>query len=257
MVVIKYGKRKLIFFLFIVSFFVIYSPNSDKSVKANEIWAPGKNLNQRFDSIDINIVKNFAPILHFHPNEGIQCCYPSSAEDAYPRAKLGKTGKYLLPKLMALNTPCYFEALYTSNGFRIKYWFWYNYNDYPTGPNLWGSHPGDWEYLEVKFENDKPYEYIFSNHKGKRVKNSYQVRTKNNQVKVWVGNGSHANYESPDPSAIASILGFSDKIANGGSIWDTANNLKDIRNTIFCRDNYLGDWGDGKKIFGPLNRMKN
>jgi hypothetical protein len=215
----------------------------------------GKSLIARFETIDISIVQKFAPILNFHPNEGLQCCYPSSAEEAYPRAKSGKTGKVKAPKTFDDNAPCYFEALYTENGFRIKYWFWYNYNDYPTGPNLWGCHPGDWEYLEIYFENEQPYLYHFSNHKGVRARGVSDVTIVDNHVEVWVGSGSHANYESAMPLRKSSVLGFSDKVATGGAIWNTANNLTDIRNTNFCQENYVGDWGDGKKIFGPLNRM--
>lgn len=213
------------------------------------------NLTARFESVDISLIRKYAPILHFHPNEGKQCCFPSSAEMAYNRAKLGKTGKHKVPKSLESETPCYYEALYTKIGFRIKYWFWYNYNDYPTGPDLWGNHPGDWEYLEIYFENNQPYQYHFSNHKGARIKYMSEISTVNSQVKVWVGSGSHANYESPDPANINSILGFTDKVSGGGAIWNTAINLVDVRNTNFCNDHFVGDWGDGKKIYGPISRL--
>lgn len=213
------------------------------------------NLSTRFEAIDVTLVKEYAPILNFHPNEGKQCCFPSSAEDAYQRAKQGKTGKNKEPKLLKPESPCYYEALNTKNGFRIKYWFWYNYNDYPTGPDPLGSHPGDWEYIEIYFENERPFLYQFSNHSGARIKDMKEITTISNQVEVWVGSGSHANYESSNPENIHSVLGFPDLVAAGGAKWNTANNLVDIRNTNFYYDNFMNDWGDGKKIYGPLNRM--
>lgn len=245
----------LILFLFSIS---VSCQNKNVIVHEEEInSAPGNSSFERYEMIDFDIVKKYAPILNFHPKEGIQCCFPSCAEDAYPKAKKGKIGKNKTPKTLNENAPCYFEAFQTAEGYKIKYWFWYNYNDYPTGPNLWGNHAGDWEYLEIYFKNDVPYQYNFSNHTTVRVKKPTEVTIADNQVNVWVGKGSHANYESPNPKKKWSVLGFPDIIANGGPVWNTANNLIDIRNTIFCQDNYLGDWGDGKKIFGPLSRVNN
>jgi hypothetical protein len=216
----------------------------------------------RYLEIDINTVAKFAPQLHFHPSEGNQCCYPSSAEIAYPRAKIGQTGEHRIPKNLEHYAPCYYEAFGSEDAFRIKYWFWYNYNDFPQGPDhliffdLPGSHPGDWEYIQIFFLNGTPYQYNFSNHKGARMKKPHEVSVVNNLLQVWVGNGSHANYESPNPTNIASYYGFSDEVKDGGSVWYTGNNLVFVLNTNFGIDNYLGDWGDGEKIFGPLNKTE-
>jgi hypothetical protein len=233
--------------LFFLSISLVFGKNNDWNI-------PGANDNSRYDSIDIKIVRKYAPALHFHPKEGKHCCFPSSAEDAYPRARIGKTGEYRFPKELNENAPCYYEAFHTLRGFRIKYWFWYNYNDYPSGPKFLGCHPGDWEYMEIYFDKGKPYQYNFSNHNGTRNKNLNEVKIINNHVQVWCGMGSHANYEAPRPLNISSVLGFSDKVADGGSVWHTENNLVNVMNTNFGKDKYVGDWGDGKKIYCPVSR---
>ncbi|MGE5424189.1 MAG: hypothetical protein ACM3N9_02430 [Syntrophothermus sp.] len=244
---------KILFFS-ILTFSIFHALGVHAREKSRKEEKAEINFTTRVDSIDLSFAGRYAPILHFHPNEGKQCCYPSSAEVAYSRAKIGRTGKLKAPKVLDPGAPCYYEALRTMNGFRIKYWFWYNYNDYPSGPDLWGSHPGDWEFLEIYFEHNKPVRYHFSNHNGFRSRALNELTFSGDRVEVWVGSGSHANYESEHPVKISSVLGFSDKVAGGGQTWNTGASLVDIRNTIFWKENYTGDWGDGKKIFGPISR---
>ncbi|MEI7663375.1 MAG: hypothetical protein WCK34_14300, partial [Bacteroidota bacterium] len=138
-----------------------------------------------------------------------------------------------------------------SAGYSIRYWFWYNFNDFPQGPDVEGSHPGDWEYVQLFFYNNNTlYQVNFSNHTGARKKGPGQVYMTDNHVHVWVGNGSHANYESQNPPDIYCWGPWCDEVNGFGPVW-TCINLVNVYKTTFGRDNYCGDWGDGDGVFGP------
>lgn len=57
---------------------------------------------------------------------------------------------------------------------------------YISGPDFFGSHPGDWEYMEIFFDKEKPYQYNFSNHNGARNKSIDEVKIINTHVQVGV-----------------------------------------------------------------------
>ncbi|MFZ4779342.1 MAG: hypothetical protein ACOYM3_28610, partial [Terrimicrobiaceae bacterium] len=131
---------------------------------------------------------------------------------------------------------------------------WYLFNDFPEGPNPLGSHSGDWESVEVLLDDAIPRGYFLSNHHGARfVTFSSAQRTVDGRIEVWVGKGSHANYERPD-AAVYCILGFCDEIDETGLVFDTRDALKDVSETNFWKQNYCGDWGDGAGIYGPPKR---
>lgn len=218
------------------------------------------------------IVTMHAPILTFHPDEGSQCCYPSDAEEAYlklccylyyPTPFCGEPldpiycGVSLKwPTTLIPNTPCYFQIAEGPQGgvpcnvTRIKYWFWYNFNDFPEGP-IWGSHPGDWESVEVVLVNGNVHVYLLSSHGDECIPGGcipvwpQEAILENGHIKVWAGNGSHANYPSPNSAVYCDEeLGvyFCDQIANSDSVWYTMDNLKAITATNFA--DYTGQWGD-------------
>ncbi len=218
------------------------------------------------------LIKKYAPVLSFHPREGGQCCYPGNAEEAYELIRTNRFSENRTPRTMNENAPCYFQFLpnfsflMAPNLTRIKYWFWYNFNDFPQGPDIAGSHEGDWEAVEVILTNNVPYVFFLSNHKGFIQKwPEEMIMVNNTHPKVWVGNGSHANYPSPNYQPYCLDVGFTsycDEIADGGSVWYTENNLVNIRNTNFGRDNYLFLWGchdysmiEGQPPLSPLARQ--
>ncbi|WP_375773370.1 PLAT/LH2 domain-containing protein [Archangium gephyra] len=133
---------------------------------------------------------------------------------------------------------------------RIKYWFWYNFNDYPTGPDPLGHHEGDWEHVEVivtGFQASQVLAYILSNHDKRITLWPGTVTKTGTHPHVWVANGSHACYPSPGaPLYNFSKLGmsFADELADGGAQWATWENLKDMDQTTFARENFLGRWGN-------------
>jgi hypothetical protein len=200
------------------------------------------------------IVRLYAPVLSFHPKEGGQCCYPSDAEQAFAEGRLGKEVRE--PKSLIPGTPCYYQTAQglqqgnLCNVTRIKYWFWYNYNDFPECPDVGGSHPGDWESVEVVLVWGQVYVYLLSNHDGCIAVWPGAAKlaedADNTHIKVWVGNGSHANYPSPTYKVycFTSFLGGSccDEIKDGGSLWATMDSLKAIAETNFA--GYPGKWGD-------------
>ncbi|MHA1137235.1 MAG: hypothetical protein ACTSSE_12185 [Candidatus Thorarchaeota archaeon] len=61
----------------------------------------------------IELVKAYAPILHFHPDESSHCCFPSDAEKIYElyhenwdRFEVTKT-----PTTLDELTPCYYYTV--------------------------------------------------------------------------------------------------------------------------------------------------
>lgn len=208
------------------------------------------------------VVRIHAPVLSFHPEEGSQCCYPSDAEEAFKNLDcyffpFCEGYPFRVPKTLNPNTPCYFQIAegpqlgVPYDVTRIKYWFWYNFNDFPEGPDLWGSHTGDWESVEVVLINGKVHVYLLSSHGDENIPGGYipvwpdEAILENGHIKVWAGSGSHANYPSPNSTVYCDEevgLHFCDHIADGGSVWYTMNNLKPIVNSNFA--GYEGHWGD-------------
>ncbi|MFW9788080.1 MAG: hypothetical protein ACFFE2_07195 [Candidatus Thorarchaeota archaeon] len=216
-----------------------------------------------------SIVKRYAPILHFHPDEGDFCCYPSDAEEVYSQFH-GDWDLFVedrRPKKLRSSTPCYYEFWENSKLTQIRYWFWYRYNDFPGAPLGLGKHVGDWECVEVRFFGSVTVEeaiWILSNHLEARLAAISStipgfVRedaiVDDEQLNVWSALGSHANYPSPTskPRCYARI--FCDKIADGGLIWNTQDNLRLLSETNFST--FDGRWGDKKAPRGPANEYNN
>jgi hypothetical protein len=215
------------------------------------------------------IVKTYAPILSFHPDEGSQCCYPGDAEQAFPEAlswastdgrTVGTFGPHFSrePKTLNPNAPCYYQLAENcqhceiGNITRIKYWFWYGFNDFPECPDVGGSHPGDWESVEVILIGEQVHVYLLSNHTGYiAVWPDQTPYVYDSHIKVWVGSGSHANYPAPNSKGYCyeiEVIGASccDRIADGGSVWYTENNLKGLagKDPPLNFAAYQGYWGD-------------
>jgi len=216
-----------------------------------------------------NIVRRFAPILHFHPKEGEYCCFPSDAEEIYSKFHNDwdlfiedKQPKELLPA-----TPCYYEFWVDKKLTQIRYWFWYRFNDFPGTTLSLGKHVGDWENVEIRFYGSTDLEdaiWILSNHHEARLASLSKtlqgfdredVILEDEQIHIWSALGTHANYPSPMSKPRCYFRYFCDKIADDGAIWNTQENLKPMETTNFCT--FEGRWGDKKAPRGPANEYNN
>ncbi|MFW9912800.1 MAG: hypothetical protein ACFFEU_10025 [Candidatus Thorarchaeota archaeon] len=213
-------------------------------------------------------VRAYAPILHFHPREGEQCCYPSDAEEIF--AKYGSDWTQFKddasPKTFQPDAPCYYEYWLDEDMFQIKYWFWYRYNDFPGPPLGRGKHRGDWEHVEVRHYPPRSETlctiWLLSTHL-KALLVSYPgfctlpgftpepISLTDKHVHVWVALGSHANFPSPNGPKKRIALIWRDSTANGGEEWHTERSLKLIDDTNFA--NYVGRWGNRRSPRGPRN----
>ena len=216
-----------------------------------------------------DLVKAYAPILHFHPEESTHCCFPSDAEKIFQMYQEDWSNFQVtkIPKTLDKSTPCYYEIWTSKPMTQIRYWFWYNYNDFPGTHFGLGDHLGDWEHVEVRLYNGTQVQdaiWLVSNHSSARVASvtktlpGFDVEVPilgGTHLHVWVALGSHANYPSPQstPRCYAKI--FCDRIQDRGEIWITEKVLKKLDETNF-RD-FVGRWGDEKAPRSPRNKYNN
>lgn len=214
------------------------------------------------------IVRDFAPILRFHPEEGEYCCFPSDAEEIYSRHKddWDSFEKQLTPSILDERTPCYYEIWTEDTMTQIRYWVWFNYNRFPRAPLKLGEHLGDWEHIEVRIYSAKEVIWLLSNHLQSRLVSIPNGLTlpkfkaadpiiDDMHIHAWVALGSHALYPSYDsrPYCIAGIL--CDKISEKGEIWRTTQGLIDLTKTNFYK--FQGRWGDKYAPRSPTNDYNN
>jgi hypothetical protein len=72
------------------------------------------------------IAWRFAPIVHFHPEEGAFCCYPSDAEEVYEifHEDWNLFVEDKSPKELIPSAPCYYEFWKDEKLTQIRYWFY-------------------------------------------------------------------------------------------------------------------------------------
>ncbi|MHA1575838.1 MAG: hypothetical protein ACTSU3_00615, partial [Candidatus Thorarchaeota archaeon] len=122
-----------------------------------------------------SLVKDLAPILHFHQDEGRYCCFPSDAEETYAMFSRDWTQfkKDLTPNTLIANAPCYYETWSDADLIQIRYWFWYKFNKFPGIPFRLGDHLGDWEHTEIrlypKMSLGESIIWFVSNHSTARI----------------------------------------------------------------------------------------
>lgn len=217
----------------------------------------------------LDLVKAYAPILHFHPEESTHCCFPADAEKIFETHQKDWSNFQITkaPKKLDTSIPCYYEIWTSKPMTQIRYWFWYNYNDFPGTHFGLGDHLGDWEHVEVRLYEGSGVQnaiWLVSNHASARMTSltmtlpDFELEPPtldDAHLHVWVALGSHANYPSPDstPRCYAKI--FCDKIRDEGDVWHTENVLKKIDETNF-RD-FVGRWGDEKAPRSPRNSYNN
>ncbi|MFX1369398.1 MAG: hypothetical protein ACFFAY_12440 [Promethearchaeota archaeon] len=215
-----------------------------------------------------HFVSLFAPILHFHPNEGSYCCFPSDAEsifEQYANDWIKFKGE-MVPKELDPLTPCYYEVWHEPHMIQMKFWFWYNYNRFPRTIFGRGRHIGDWEHVEVRhypLDSETPGTiWLLSNHLQAELV-SYPgfftvpgftqkpITLTDNHVHVWVALGSHANYASPHGKKKRFMGLWKDMTEEGGLTWHTKDSLKSLDDTNFAH--YEGRWGNEKSPRSPRN----
>ncbi len=218
------------------------------------------------------MVREFAPILHFHPKEGQYCCFPSDAEEVFDKYATDWTlfTKDLSPNTLDPSTPCYFETWKDKDFTQIRYWFWYRYNRYPRAPFGRGEHLGDWEHVEVRIyprlEEGPATIWLLSNHLESRLSSNPGDRTlpgfeaepptlDDQHIHAWVALGSHSNYPSPGSRPFCAVRVLCDKISDDGPVWDSGRNLKRLEETNFAI--YSGRWGDERAPRSPTNEYNN
>jgi hypothetical protein len=215
------------------------------------------------------LVREYAPILHFHPDEGDFCCFPSDAENIYEEFHRDwtKFKEDRSPNTLIYSTPCYYETWTDDEMTQIRYWFWYNYNDFPKAPFGLGKHIGDWEHVEVRIYEENSLDdtiWLLSNHLEAAIA-SFDITLKNihperpkldkSHIHAWVALGSHANYPLPTSKTRSYGRVLRDRIRDEGDIWHTEHGLKPILETNF-RD-FKGRWGDEKSPRSPLSEYNN
>jgi hypothetical protein len=214
------------------------------------------------------LVKDYAPILHLHPDEGVYCCFPSDAEVVYDHYsnRWEEFQKTLTPSTFQDGTPCYFERWQDKHMTQLRYWFWYNFNRFPRAPLGMGEHLGDWEHVEVRVYSEDEVIWLLSNHLQSRLASLPAALTlpgyktsepvlEHRHIHAWAALGSHSVYPSPDskPYCIGGVL--CDKIADGGWAWLTEKNLVDLKSTNFFE--FQGRWGDSRAPRSPTNDYNN
>jgi len=111
-------------------------------------------------------------------------------------------------KMNALGFKVYAHVDTTANA--IQYWFFYAFN----GGTL-NRHEGDWEMIQVVLSNSQPSSVMFSQHYSGQSALWRQVDKDGTHVKVYVGQGSHANYLKPYSGKIGLA---SDEVSDNGKI---------------------------------------
>ena len=175
----------------------------------------------------------YAPIFYF---EGEETCYPIDASYHLDNSQLNCIE-------LNLEETCYYDNLYgtikddgvinhyqsvmnsydftiyyrtiddTATGSTIiQYWMFYAFNK-----GELNQHEGDWEMVQVVFDNDVPSWVAYSQHHSGQKATWSQVEKDGNNIKVYVARGSHANYlrSYSGKFGIASdIVGANGKILN-------------------------------------------
>lgn len=219
-----------------------------------------------------SIAEDFAPILHFHPEEGTFCCFPSDPEKVYEEYEhdWSRFQGARVPNALDSSVPCYYECWQREQFLHLRYWFWYNYNRFPGGRFGIGEHIGDWEHVEIRwfpdYEGEEAILWLLSNHlefrqasqpicfKLSGYPTTPPILTEH-QIHVWIALGSHAIYPAHDSRPYCFAKVWCDVIGEGGAIWNTRPTLSPLTEAKFST--YEGRWGNDKSPRSPTNRYNN
>lgn len=186
------------------------------------------------------------------------------------RTKLGKT-----------DAPIFYQFQPAKDGAppKLTYHIFYAYNDAPKGGPIDLNHEGDWE--RVTYELDEktfePVKAVLSAHKGSSAIDFKDLDkdSKTNRPLVYVANGSHANYSTPDIHII-DYKGFpvsydataidqnGDKKVdsqNNAFVFDTSANLTEVTSQDWYPGEgsglHWGEIGELKDSTGPQGPSEN
>lgn len=202
--------------------------------------------------------EEYAPILYF---EGEETCYPvdvdyhldysslssvgllSATVDYYDNNQGTVNDKGVIEHYKSVksnyDTTVYYRVYNYQLSDVIQYWVFYAFND-----GELNQHEGDWEMVQIVFENDEPKEVGYSQHYSGQSATWDQVEKEGNHMKVYVSRGSHANYLR----SYSGKLGIaSDIVGANGVVLDPRKNdyvLNDIESTTNTWLDFEGRWGE-------------
>ncbi len=202
--------------------------------------------------------EEYAPILYF---EGEETCYPIDAEYHLDYSSLGSVGLLGLTvqyydnnqgsiddngviehyKSVRNNyeTKVYYRIYNYQLSDVIQYWMFYAFNK-----GELNQHEGDWEMVQIVFENDEPKDVGYSQHYSGQSATWNQVEKEGNHMKVYVSRGSHANYLRSYSGKVGIA---SDIVGANGVVLDSRKNdytLEDIEAATNTWIDFEGRWGE-------------
>ena len=130
-----------------------------------------------------------------------------------------------------------YSRVYSSGGTTVvQYWMFYAFNK-----GSLNIHEGDWEMVQVILFDGQPTEVMYSQHHGGQKAAWSQVERAGDHIKVYVAQGTHANYlrsYSGVIGAASDVVGANGKVL---SIDDYSLELLDPQEQDWL--NYAGGWG--------------
>jgi hypothetical protein len=198
--------------------------------------------------------ENYAPILYF---EGEETCYPINASYHIDNSQYTCIDQFLEETCFYDNTHGkinddgvinHYKSVKSSYGYTVyyrvytygivdivQYWFFYAFNN-----GELNQHEGDWEMVQIVFENGEPSWVAYSQHHSGQFGTWSQVEKEGTHIKVYVARGSHANYLR----SYSGKLGIASDIvgANGLVLNPSDYTLKDVE--IQSWIDFSGRWGE-------------
>jgi len=170
---------------------------------------------------DVDIVEAYAPIFYFEKDES---CYPVDVSYHIDNSYLFQIGtidpisqsptkellasytdnSYYLDNIKGtieddgiildyqtsdLGYTVYAHVFESSGLTYVQYWLFYAFNQ-----GKLNQHEGDWEMVQVVLSNNAPIEVMYSQHHSGQTALWSQVEKQGTHMKVYVSQGSHANY---------------------------------------------------------------
>ncbi len=129
----------------------------------------------------------------------------------------------------------YYQTFSSETSEIIQYWMFYVFNK-----GELNQHEGDWEMVQIVFENDEPTGVAYSQHHSGQKATWSQVEKEGNHIKVYVARGSHANYLR----SFSGKIGIASDIvgANGKVLKPSDYTLDDLEDETWL--NFTGRWGE-------------
>lgn len=156
---------------------------------------------------DVELAQRFAPRLRF---DGSAHGYPMSADEFY--TTVVKNGGAVIQNtdsgtLLSGNIPIYYQVVRCGNQARIKYWFFYGYQQSCDQFNN-GSHNGDWEDITVVVSEDQSrvasvsYSMHGLQYTRLTARGGVAIEETTHPV-IYVGKNTHANFFNQGGSGAA------------------------------------------------------